>query len=210
MPVADTAPAPPGPSVSPAGPTTVYFATNRLLTGPPEQLASYSEDIAPPSDPTVVTYGRAFVNSPNFTADTTGVITAIQDISKGGFSASAIGDLSDPGRNLLVFIHGFDNSFENAITRAAFNREWLAQSGVTAADTTIVAFSWPSLGKLITLPFLTSAYRHDQTKAGQSDQHLMAFLENLEPILDAAHTKGNRVFLLAHSMGNWALQGAVE
>src|SRR5579872_7037958 len=198
MPVADTAPAPPGPSVSPAGPTTVYFATNRLLTGPPEQLASYSEDIAPPSDPTVVTYGRAFVNSPNFTADTTGVITAIQDISKGGFSASAIGDLSDPGRNLLVFIHGFDNSFENAITRAAFNREWLAQSGVAAADTTVIGFSWPSLGRLIELPFPDSAYRQDQTMAGQSDMALMSFFANLQPILTAVRNQGRRVFLLAH------------
>jgi esterase/lipase superfamily enzyme len=38
----------------------------------------------------------------------------------------------------------------------------------------------------------------------------MAFLANLLPILEAARAKGRRCFLLAHSMGNWALQAAVE
>jgi esterase/lipase superfamily enzyme len=38
----------------------------------------------------------------------------------------------------------------------------------------------------------------------------MTFFANLQPLIDAARSKGNRVFLLAHSMGNWALQAAVE
>ena len=38
----------------------------------------------------------------------------------------------------------------------------------------------------------------------------MTFFANLEPIIASARAKGNRVFLLAHSMGNWALQAAVE
>jgi len=191
-------------------PTTVYFATNRILTGPPDQVQSYSSNIATPSSPSVVTYGTAFVNESGLTADTTGAITAVLDIEQGRFSQNAIDDLSNPGRNLLVFVHGFDNSFENAITRAAFNREWLAASGVSAADTSVVAFSWPSLGKLIALPFPSAAYRKDQTTAGQSGLHLMTFFANLEPIIASARAQGSRVFLLAHSMGNWALQAAVE
>src|SRR5690242_1306935 len=109
-------------------PTTVYFATNRVVSGDPGQWQSYGTRIGPPSDPGAVTYATAFVDNSNLTADTVGAITAIQDGSQGRFSASAVDDLSNPGRNLLVFIHGFDNSFENAITRAAFNREWLAAS----------------------------------------------------------------------------------
>ena len=38
----------------------------------------------------------------------------------------------------------------------------------------------------------------------------MTFFANLEPIITSARAKGNRVFLLTHSMGNWALQAAVE
>jgi esterase/lipase superfamily enzyme len=191
-------------------PATVHFATNRVLNGPPDQLASYSESVVAPSKPDEVTYGTAFVNDANLDADTIGAITSIQNTGKGRFSQSAIDDLSDPGRNLLVFIHGFDNSFENAITRAAFNQQWFARSGLKQAETSVVAFSWPSAGKLISLPFPSAAYRRDQTVAGQSGLHVMTFFANLEPIIASARAKGNRVFLLAHSMGNWALQAAVE
>jgi esterase/lipase superfamily enzyme len=190
--------------------TTVYFATNRKVTRSPEDYHSYGDSIVAPTDPTAITYGTAFVNNADLTADTVGAITSIQDISMGGFSAPAIADLSDPGRNLLVFIHGFDNSFENAITRAAFNQQWFTQSGAPGANTTVVAFSWPSLGKLITLPIPQEDYFHDQTTAGQSGAHIMTFFANLEPIIKKARVSGRRTFLLAHSMGNWALQSAVE
>ena len=190
--------------------TTVYFATNRALTGPAQDWRSYGANIVTPSDPTALTYATAFVDNTDLTADTTGAITSIQQIKTGGFAADVISDLSDPGRNLLVFIHGFANSFENGITRAAFNREWFAQSGVAAADTTVVAFSWPSLGRLLDPPLPWSDYLKDQTMAGQSGLHLMSFFANLLPLLQRARRQGNRVFLVAHSMGNWALQAAVE
>jgi esterase/lipase superfamily enzyme len=189
---------------------TVHFATNRVLTGPADQLLSYSSSVVAPSDPTAVTYGTAFVEDAGLDADTVGAIKSINSTQQGQFSDSAKGDLSDPGRNLLVFVHGFDNSFENAITRAAFNQQWFEQSGVPAASTAVVAFSWPSAGKLIGVPFPDLAYRSDQTRAGQSGLHLMTFFANLQPLIDAARSKSNRVFLLAHSMGNWALQAAVE
>src|SRR4029453_6902159 len=96
----------------------------------------------PPADPAAVTYGTAFVSDANLTADTVGAVSILQNLQQGSFSESASGDLSDPGRNLLVFIHGFDNSFENAITRAAFNTQWFAQSGLKEAETSVVAFSW--------------------------------------------------------------------
>ena len=127
-------------------PVTVHFATNRVLDGPPDQLGSYSESVVAPSRPNEVTYGTAFVNDANLDADTIGAITSLQTIGKGQFDQSAIDDLSDPGRNLLVFIHGFDNSFENAITRAAFNQQWFMKSGLAGAETSVVAFSWPSAG----------------------------------------------------------------
>jgi esterase/lipase superfamily enzyme len=190
--------------------TTVYFATNRIVNHPQDRPSSYTFNIVSPVKPQEVTYATAFVDSANLTADTVGAIRSIQDIAKGGFSPTAIDDLSAGGRNILVFIHGFANSFENAITRAAFNREWLAESGVADADTTVVAFSWPSRGRVLVPPFPSFAYRWDQTTAGQSGFHIMGFFANLLPILEAARAQGRRTFLLAHSMGNWALQAAVE
>jgi len=94
--------------------------------------------------------------------------------------------------------------------RAAFNQQWLAQSGLHGASTTVIAFSWPSLGKLLSFPVPWEDYQHDQTMAGQSDTHLMRFFATLRPILHSARASGSRIVLLAHSMGNHALQGAVE
>ena len=190
--------------------TTVYFATNRAVIGASGDWRSYGANIAAPSDPGAITYATAFVDNTELTADKSGAIRQIQNVQQGGFSQSAMDDLSAPGRNLLVFVHGFANSFENAITRAAFNREWLSQSGLAEADTTVVAFSWPSLGRLLSLPFPWADYRHDQVMAGQSALHLMTFFANLEPLIAQARAAGCRVFLVAHSMGNLALQGAIE
>src|ERR1051326_1721302 len=96
------------------------------------------------------------------------------------------------------------------IPRAAFNREWFAASRAAAADTTVVPFSWPSLGNLISFPLPWEDYQKDQIMAGQSGLHLMSFFANLQPLLTRARANRNRIFLLAHSMGNYALQAAVQ
>ena len=86
----------------------------------------------------------------------------------------------------------------------------MAASGVPAADTTVVAFSWPSLGRIVDLPILQGDYLHGQTMARLSGIHLVTFFANLEPILRTARANKRSAFLLAHSMGNLALQSAVE
>ena len=76
-------------------PATVHFATNRVLNGPPDQVGSYSASVVAPSNPNEVTYGTAFVDDANLTADTIGAITSIQTIGKGQFSQSAIDSRDD-------------------------------------------------------------------------------------------------------------------
>jgi esterase/lipase superfamily enzyme len=191
-------------------PTTVYFATNRVVTDAADAVHGYGAAMVPPSNPAAITYGTAFVDGVNVATNAQGVVSQISDTRQGGFSQQAIGDLSNAGRNLFVFIHGFDNTFSDAVTRGAFNREWLAASGMAAADTTVIAFSWPSKGKIVEFPILQGDYLFDQNMARNSGLHLMTFFANLEPILRAARAKGRRVTLLAHSMGNLALQAAVR
>ncbi len=190
--------------------TTVYFASNRVLTGAPEVVASYSKELQPPSTSVKVVYGTAFVSGIDIPANRQGKIDSIQNVELGRFASDPAGDLADGGRDLLIFIHGFDNTFEDAITRAAFNREWLAASGSASADMTVLAFSWPSLGKVVTPPILRANYLHDQQMARLSGTHLMTFLENLKPIINVVRAAGFRTFLLAHSMGHVVLQNAVE
>jgi esterase/lipase superfamily enzyme len=155
-------------------------------------------------------YGTAFVDGVDVNTGQQGSVTSIQDTNKGAFAANVAADLSNAGRNLLVFIHGFDNTFEDAITRAAFNRAFLAASGKPGTDTTALAFSWPSLGKIVSFPVLAGDYRHDQKMAALSGVHLMSFLAQIEPMLRMARANGCRTYLLAHSMGNLALESAVE
>ena len=190
--------------------TTVYFATNRIVNGAPTDYRNYTAGITMPSNPDAILYATAFIDNTNLTADKSGAITSIQNINMGDFATGPHDDLMNPGRNLLIFIHGFDNSFEDAITRAAFNREWFAASGVADADTTVVAFTWPSLGRLLDFPIPWEDYRQDQIMAGESGFHLMSFFSRLQPVIDNVRSAGHRVFLLAHSMGNYALQAAVQ
>jgi hypothetical protein len=49
-----------------------------------------------------VTYGTAFVDTANLTADTVGAITSIHDLQQGGFVQSTVDDLSAGTRNILV------------------------------------------------------------------------------------------------------------
>ena len=188
-------------------PATVYFATNRVVTPPGDLTRCYTDTIIASSDPAQLTYGRAFVDDANFGTDAVGAITSIDDVRQGGFSNAILDDLQAPGRNLLIFIHGFANSYADAMTRAAFNKQWFAGAG---ADSTIIAFSWPSTGRVLQFPMLSGPYFADQAMASQSAAHLCGFLATLQPTIAAARASGVRVNLLAHSMGNWALAGAVQ
>ncbi len=193
-------------------PTTVFFATNRDVTNPDDAIGGYPPRIVSPSSTDRMTYGTAFVDGVDVPSHAQGVVSQIAETNKGGFSPEDIGDLANAGRNLLVFVHGFDNTFSDAVTRAAYNREWIAASGLDGSATSVIAFSWPSLGlgRIFDLPIPSGDYHHDQQMARNSGFHLMSFLAVLQPILAAARANGRRSILLAHSMGLLALQAAVE
>ena len=190
--------------------TTVYFATNRVVTNASDPNGGYTSIMVPPLKPQEITYGTAIVDGIDVATNAQGFVSEIKDTKQGGFSDQAIGALSNLGSDLLVFIHGFDNTFSDAISRAAFNREWLAASGLPGTNTTVVAFSWPSSGRVVGFPVLADPYLADQHMARSSGLALMSFLALLEPIIGAARAKGSRITLLAHSMGNLALQAGVE
>ena len=191
--------------------TTVYFATNRKSD--PHETGGFGADIVA-NDPAAITYAVAQVAGINLADEKSGQITDISDKTPGTFSDAANNAVLGAGKNLLIFIHGFDNSFEDAIRRAAFNREWFAASGVAAADTTVIAFTWPSAGKLIAAPphFPPDAYRADQAQAGRSGFHIAFFLNVIDQLRAdyRARNPNGRIFLLAHSMGNYALQSGVQ
>jgi len=189
--------------------TTVYFATNRKKDGPgPTDYGSSSI-----ANTAAATYAVAEVNGVTLANADAGNIQSVHDINAGDFSQAVKDKIIAAGHNLLVFIHGADNSFEDAIKRAAFNREWFAASGNAAANTTVIAFTWPSSNKYFAPGHDPKhEYLADQVQAGKSHFHLAQFLkaiDSLRAAFLASHPAG-RIFLLAHSMGNLALQGAVQ
>jgi esterase/lipase superfamily enzyme len=95
-------------------------------------------------------------------------------------------------RSALVFIHGFNVSFEDAALRAA-------QIGVDLKQKGLMAFySWPSKGKLL-------GYSADEDTIGASEQYITEFLLNL-----VQKSGVNKVHIIAHSMGNRGLLRAMQ
>jgi esterase/lipase superfamily enzyme len=183
--------------------TQVYFATNRAAdaTRPSGFGAGIVAD-----DANLIAYAIADVPDPP-----SGQIGAIAGRNMGRFSDAATEAIVGAGKNLFVFIHGFNNSFEDAISRAAFNADSYRATQLPGADTVVIAFTWPSEGKLIDSPLLDSAYRKDQNMAGGSGFHLGHFFSEIDRLrlLYAERNPAGRLFLVVHSMGNWALQAAM-
>lgn len=90
-----------------------------------------------------------------------------------------------PKRRVMVFVHGFNNRFEDAVYRFA---QIVHDSD---ADVVPVLFTWPSRGSLF-------AYGYDRESATYSRNALENLLQNL-----ARDPAVGEVSLLAHSMGNW-------
>jgi esterase/lipase superfamily enzyme len=188
---------------------TVYFATNRRQTGP----LSFGAMMGPP-DRTGLICAEATVDGLTLANADSGRITAIAHETATGFAPATREAILGGGKNLLVFIHGFANAFETAISRAGFNREWFAASNVPGVDMTVIAFTWPSEGAVIAVPphFLDGAYRADQAHAGSSGPHLAWFLDEIKTLRDEAKLRNpqHRVVLLTHSMGTYALAAGVQ
>jgi esterase/lipase superfamily enzyme len=96
------------------------------------------------------------------------------------------------GRRVLVFVHGFNNTFEDAVYRFA---QIVHDSG---ADTAPILFTWPSRASVLD-------YVYDKESATYSR-------DALETLLTRAATDPSvaEVTVMAHSMGSWVLTEALR
>jgi esterase/lipase superfamily enzyme len=97
-----------------------------------------------------------------------------------------------PGRQVLVFVHGFNTRFGEAVFRMA---QIVHDSRITAAP---ILFTWPSRGELL-------SYAYDRDSANYSRDALELLLQGLQK--DPAVGEIN---VLAHSMGNWVTLEALR
>jgi esterase/lipase superfamily enzyme/predicted Ser/Thr protein kinase len=95
-------------------------------------------------------------------------------------------------RSTFVFIHGFNVDFNEAVRRTA---QLGFDLGLRKAP---ILYSWPSQGSAL-------QYIADTNAATWTVPHLMEFLRDLQE-----HSGATCIHLIAHSMGNQALTGALR
>lgn len=95
-------------------------------------------------------------------------------------------------RDALVFVHGYNVAFDDAVRRTAQLAYDLRFKGPA------IAFSWPSQGTLV-------GYNNDARNVELSADALRAVLTDLSKKADV-----QRIHVIAHSMGNRALVGALS
>jgi esterase/lipase superfamily enzyme len=116
-------------------------------------------------------------------------------IDKQAFAASIAAFAKRTGRSkVLVFVHGFNNRFDDAVYRFA----QIVQD--SKAPVIPVLFTWPSRGEL-----RLRAYTYDRESANYSRDALESLLGTL-----AAYPSVTEISLLAHSMGNWVAMEALR
>ena len=97
-----------------------------------------------------------------------------------------------PGKQILLFVHGFNVTFTAAVVRAAQLGYDLAFPGVTAC------FSWPSRGN-------SWSYSADEAACEPSVPALTEFLRHLVELVGPG-----KVHVLCHSMGNRVVLRALQ
>ncbi len=111
-------------------------------------------------------------------------------------------------RDTVVFIHGYNVSFKQALTSAAeLKRNFSTARGGPGVN--VVLFSWPSDGSM--MPFI--AYANDRQDAAASGPAFARGLLKLADFLRGSRPVeacDQRVHLVAHSMGNYVLRHAVQ
>jgi esterase/lipase superfamily enzyme len=121
------------------------------------------------------------------------LLDQITPLAKDAFVRALRQQIKDsPSKDLFIFVHGFNNTFEDAARRAAQMAYDLDFDG------TPLLYSWPSQGS-------ATAYAVDEAAVGISGRKMADFLETV-----VAQSGAERIHVLAHSMGNRALIEAMQ
>lgn len=198
------------------GKILVYYATNRRRSSSTDPSKVFTADPATQGDG--MTYGTVPVSIP-IDVHKRGVVegTSILRLDlredsarhvvmslpqlkdKNDFYRQMGRDLSRrDSKDLLVFIHGFNNSFETAAKRLAVLKYDIGFRGIP------VLFSWPSDTGLN----LPQIYLHDTGQAEAAETRCRRFLKELVETAEGFGAK--TVHIIAHSMGNRLLVDSLE
>jgi esterase/lipase superfamily enzyme len=188
----------------------VYYGTNRAPTGEAKPALFYGAARAD------LQYGYLDVTIPRthqeaqletqprwveftFAADQAAMraqyvlLDKVVPLDKSEFVRSLRQQISDSKfKDAFIFVHGFNNTFEDAARRTAQMAYDLDFDG------TPMLYSWPSQGS-------ATGYAVDEAAVGISGRRLADFLETV-----VSQSGAQRIHLIAHSMGNRALIEALQ
>ena len=194
---------------------TVFYATDRK---PDLSLGLWKQELKRTKDSTLVYYGSSYSPKLQFgscevTIPMTHMTGAVErptlyklELSEDPKKHFTIQDLQPLSTNtflqqfnsaiehandnaVLVFIHGFNVKFADAVMRTAQLTHDLRFNGAS------ILYSWPSKGD----PYPNN-YMHDEDSIQVTVKHLKEFLSDV-----ILRSKARRISLIAHSMGNRAL-----
>lgn len=120
------------------------------------------------------------------------VLTQVQQLAPAQFMTDLKAMQAEKGRHLLVFVHGYNVSFEDAARRTAQMAYDLKFPGAP------VFYSWPSQANWY-------SYKTDQENIELSVQQIKKFLAEL-----VQQSGAETINLVAHSMGNVGLTQAIK
>jgi esterase/lipase superfamily enzyme len=197
---------------------TIYFGTNRnpnTKNAPTEYGKNFSEEGL-----ASLRFGCATVAGDDF--DDITIETETEDLKKDeerkkkDGAGSELGSqkvfakvrqsMADNNRDTIIFIHGYNVSFRDALKAAAELQRSLNNPD---AKVNVVLFSWPSDGSM--MPYV--AYANDRQDAAASGPAFARSFLKLADFLRNATKKemcSQPLHLLAHSMGNYVLRHALQ
>ncbi len=181
----------------------IHFATNRNVVNPQAQsMDRYGDRLAHQ-----LSYGTLLVNIPVANHELGKlelpgwferedpkehfIIESLAGLSEAGFRDLIRSRLAGERNDVLLFVHGYNNSMKFAALRLAQVQHDIRFAGPT------VLFSWPSRGKV-------GAYRDDETASAGSVSAFVLMMRQLLQARAQADQPG-RIHIIAHSMGNRVL-----
>jgi esterase/lipase superfamily enzyme len=188
----------------------VFYGTNRAATGDPRPALHYGRERGELQygylDVTIpATHRQGELETPSrwslltyFTNNDAAkrryvLLQQVSPLSAAAFAQALRAQVGhSPSRDVLVFVHGYNSSFEDAARRTA----QLAYD--LDFDGTPMMYSWPSQAS-------TAAYTVDEAAVGISGRKMAQFLDTV-----VAQSGASRIHLIAHSMGNRALVEALQ
>ena len=185
----------------------IFFATDRLPAKDAHQQVTFTGER---SDRDGLTFGTAEVSIPRdhrmgalerpsilrleFREDPESHVVLLNTTSLDGdsFQSELARRLqNDPGQQALVFVHGYNVTFEEAARRLGQMTYDLGFAGAP------ILYSWPSKGSLLDYP-------SDEASVEWSSPHFMAFLRTLQ-----ANNNVKTIYIISHSMGNRLVASAL-